>query len=182
MAIEDTYYDDWFGPRFIIGGGGGGGSWGGGGIDVGFPDIDLHLPDGGGSGGGGAPSVSQSLTAVVNSYEYQLKANLALWNSNGISAADAVAKAWNLMNSMVSACLPYGVEGSKAAAERDRRINPSMLRWDWIAYYIDPITGGNTALPPVPGGGVNTNLGLSPAGGGIWVIVGLLALLYLSQE
>lgn len=115
-------------------------------------------------GGGGTPSVNQTLTQLVNSFETALKANLSAWQIQSRSAADALATAWRLMDAMVIECRKFGAAGVKSASERDRRINPPMLRWDWIAYYIDPITGSNTALPPVPGGG--TAPGQTPGTGG----------------
>ena len=166
-------YDDWFNSEshyifndFTSGGGGGGGGFGGGG--GGFPDIGITVGGGGGGGGYAPPSL-----------------NLASWQNQQISAETAVSDGWALMNAMVSACIAYGAAGTKSAAERDRRIDPAQVRWDWIAYYIDPITGGNTALPPVPGGGVNVNNGLIGGIGGnnqILLIVGLALLVYLASK
>jgi hypothetical protein len=158
--------------------GGGGGIGGGIVIDIG------GLGGGGGGGGGGAPSLNQTLTQIVNDYEYQLKANLALWENGAQTASNAVTEGWRLMNAMVTAVLAYGAAGQKAAAERDRRINPTMLRWDWIRFYIDPITGGNTALPPVPGGGINAGNTLSAGFGGdnVWLIVAVLVVFYLANR
>lgn len=183
MSLE--YYDDWFdsGSHYDFGftnggGGGGGGGWdAGGGIVIDFPPLG-----GGGGGGGGAPSLNQTLTQIVDSYEYQLKGNLANWGNNLITAEAAISEGWKLINGMVSACLAYGAAGSKAAAERDRRINPAQLRWDWVAYYIDPITGGNTTLPPVPGGGVNITSGQFGGNNQTMLLIGLAVLLYLATK
>jgi len=157
----------------------GGDGGGGGGFQI--PDIDIGIGIGGGGGGGGVPSVNQTLTQLVNGYEYQLKQNLAQWQQGQKTADNAVGIAWQLMNAMVAGCLQYGAQGQKSAAERDRRINPSMLRWDWILYYIDPITGGNTPLPPVPGGGLNTSL-QAGMGDNVWMIAALLLVLYLANR
>jgi len=175
-------YDDWFGPHDFTGAGGGGG---GGGWETGFPvpDVNIDIGVGGGGGGGGAaPNLNQTLTQIVDGYEYQLKANLAQFQSGAKSGSAAVETGWQLMNAMVSACLRYGAAGQKAAAERDRRIAPQMVRWDWIAYYIDPITGGNTALPPVPGGGVNVNQGLLGGGSNMTLILLVLVAVILLKE
>lgn len=142
-----------FSPQLPGGGGGGGGVIPGGGIGINIP-----LP-----GGGTGPSVNQTLTQIVNGYEQALIANLGAFTSGNRSAADAIREGWRLMDNMVIACRAYGAAGERSAAERDRRINPSMLRWDWVAYYIDPITGAPTTPPPVPGGGV----GFPGGGGGV---------------
>jgi len=175
-------YSDWFGPHDFTGAGGGGGGGGGyGGIDVGFPDINIGIGGGGAPGSGGAPNVNQTLTQIVDGYEFQLKANLSRWQAGGVSSSSAVSTGWQIMDAMVSACLRYGAAGQKAAAERDRRIQPAMLRWDWIAYYIDPITGGNTALPPVPGGGVNVSPGMTTSST-MFLVVAALVLLLLAKD
>jgi len=126
-------------------------------------NIDIGFDGGGVGGGGGTPSVNQTLTQIVDSFEAALKANLAAWQVQNKTAAVATDFGWQLMNQMVAAVRAYGAAGVKAAAERDRRINPSMLRWDWIAYYIEPITGPVTVTPDVPGGPVT---GVPGAGGG----------------
>lgn len=102
--------------------------------------------------GGGAPSTDEQLTAIVDAAERLLKANLAQFEQGSISASQGVSTAWSLMNQMVSKCLAYGTRGQNAAAERDRRIDPSLVRWDWIAWYIDPITGGVSQPQPLPAG------------------------------
>lgn len=158
----------------------GGGAGGGGGFQL--PEITIGVGGGGGGGGTGAPSVAQNLTQIVNNFEYQLKANLGLFQSGAKSKDAALATGWQLMDAMVAACLPYGAAGQKSAAERDRRINPPSLRWDWIAYYIDPITGGNTVLPPVPGGGLNTTYGAGGQTNGVWLLVGLVVILFFWKD
>jgi len=179
-------YSDWFGPHDFTGagGGGGGGGWESSGPDgFTFPDVNIGIGTGGGGGGGGAaPNLNQTLTQIVDGYEYQLKANLAQWQAGSKSASAAVDTGWQLMNAMVAACLRYGAAGQKSAAERDRRISPQMIRWDWIAYYIDPITGGNTALPPVPGGGTNVNQGLLGGGSNMTLLLLALVVIVLIQE
>ncbi len=131
--------------------GGGFGSTGGGTNTQPGGGIAINI----GSGGGAPrpPSTNEKLTVIVDGYESQLRANLAQWTVGGLGASAALGLGWQIMDAMVTACRQYGAAGEKTAAERDRRINPAMLRWDWIAYYIDPITGGQTTLPPVPGGG-----------------------------
>lgn len=161
-----------------------GGDTGGGGISISLPS------------GGGGPSTSETLTSIVNAAESALKANIAQWQTQAISADAAISRAWAILNDCVSRLLAYGAEGQKAASERDRRIAPAMLRWDWIAYYIDPITGGQTAMQPLPTtiggtGGGSTLGGYSTAGIGStiagipdWALVGavIVALLFLSKK
>ena len=185
--VEDYAFPDEFSA------GGGAGLWDGsftntgGGTDgydgSAFPNFNFTVGGGGGTGGaGGGPSLSQTLTQIVDSYESRLKGNLASWQMNQISASAAIANGWQLMNAMVSACLAYGSAGQNAAAERDRRINPALLKWDWIRYYIDPITGGNTPLPPVPGGGVNVNNSLTGGNSQMLLIAALAVLVYLATK
>lgn len=136
--------------------GGGGGSTPGGGVTI---DIPI-----GGGGGQSAPSTNQQMTAIVNDYERRLQINLGEWSSGQRSAPSAVEVGWSLMNAMVAALRAYGAAGERSAAERDRRINPAQLKWDWIAYYIDPIIGGPSTPPPLP----PANLpGTGGAGGGV---------------
>lgn len=129
--------------------------------------ISINIGGGGGSFGGGAagPDVKQILTQLANQAEAALQGNLGAWQANQLATDTAIARAWDIMDRFVSECLRYGQQGQLSAAERDRRINPAYLRWDWVAYYIDPMTGGNTALPPVPGGGTNVG-GIVGTGGG----------------
>ena len=131
----------------------------------GQPGGGIRIGVGGGSGAPKPPSTSQTLTQIVNTLEVYLQQNLGNWKSGSVSADDAVRQAWIWMDRMVSDCLRFGAEGEKAAAERDRRINPARLRWDWIGYYIDPITGGNTVPPPPPS--VPTSGGTAIPGGGM---------------
>lgn len=144
----------------------GGGGFGGGGFG-GSPGsgINIVIPTGGGGGGAAGPDVKQILTTLANQAEAALQGNLGAWQAQQIATDDAIARAWDIMDRFVSECMRYGQQGALSAAERDRRINPAALRWDWVAYYIDPMTGGNTPLPPVPGGGVNVG-GPLPGGGG----------------
>jgi len=172
------FTDPYLGLPPTSGGGGGGGGFN-------LPPITIAFPGGGGGGGGGvAPSLSRTLTQIVDEFEQRLIANLAEWNNGQKTAADAVSVGWSLMNGMVAACSRYGAQGQRSAAERDRRINPTMLRWDWIGYYIDPITGGPSTPPPLPSGaGVLPSTGI----GGIdnstlFLIVAAVAIYLISQK
>lgn len=151
-------YSDWtdpiYDPSSAFASTGGGGSSSGGGLGAwigslfgGDPGSGLPISIGGGSG---APDTSETLTQIVNALETQLKANLAAWQVQQTPTDTAVSNGWALMNQLVSRCAAYGAEGLKATAERDRRVNPAQLRWDWIAYYIDPLTGGATSPAPLP--------------------------------
>lgn len=136
----------------------------------------VQIPIGGSSG----PSTSEVLTDVVNAYERQLVANLANYTERAISADTALERGWSLMNQMVARLAQFGAEGQKAAAERDRRIDPARLRWDWIAYYLDPIIGGPVASRPLPVGnglqagpiGGNAAIGSAAVPTSQWLIVG----------
>jgi len=172
---------------------------GGGGVSIdpgvspgGGINIDIGLGGGGGGvgGGGGTPSTNQTLVQIVDSFEAALKANLAAWQLQQKTSDVAIAAGWKLIDGMVAACRQYGAAGIKAAAERDRRVNPAMLRWDWIAYYIESITGALTTLPAVPGGpvagggtGGTSTLpaavtGLNP----LWIGAGLVLLIFLLRR
>lgn len=157
---------------FFTNGGGGydiyGPDWGS--FNGGFPDMGSFTngtwSGSGGGGGGGGLTLSQTLSQLADGTEAQLRANLGAWQVQTISASVAITQAWALLDGMVAAMRQYyGAQGLKSAAERDRRIDPSQLRWDWIAYYIDPITGGPSTPPPVPGGSVGAGGGI-PGGGG----------------
>jgi hypothetical protein len=137
---------------------------------------------------GGGPSAAQSLSALADRTEAQLRANLAAYQAGQLPAADASANAWALLNSMVSQMLAAGSIGEKSAAERDRRLNPAMLRWDWIGYYIDPIPGAGTAAgasqAPMPGGGVMTAGfggfgGFGAAPNNQWLVLAAVAVLVI---
>jgi hypothetical protein len=157
-------------------------------------NIDIGFGGGGVGGGGGTPSVNQTLTQIVNSFEAALKANLAAWQVQNKTASVATDFGWQLMNQMVAAVRAYGAAGVKAAAERDRRVNPSMLRWDWIAYYIEPITGPITVTPDVPGGSLPG--GAAGTGGGgstllpttiaginpLWIVAGAVILILVLRR
>lgn len=86
-------------------------------------------------------AVKEQLTALANSAEAALQQNLGAWQAGQITADAAATRAWAVLNDMVRRMLAAGPQGQTSAAERDRRIDPSRLRWDWIAYYIDPIPG-----------------------------------------
>lgn len=153
------------GLSFISTGGGGGGGWFDG-LFGGSPGSGINVNLGGSGGGGGAsgPDVKQVLTALANQHEQALQANLGAWQAGQLSAEEALSQGWGLMDSFTAKARQYGSQGELSAAERDRRINPAYLRWDWIAYYLDPITGGPTAPPPVPGGGTTVGGGGTPGG------------------
>ena len=102
------------------------------------------------------PTTSEQLTLIVDAAERLLKTNLGQFQAGQISASQAVSVAWSLMDQMVSKCQAFGAAGMKSAAERDRRIDPSQLRWDWAAYYIDPIVGGVASAPSLPNGTTGT--------------------------
>lgn len=137
--------------------GGGGGGWG----EPGWPDsgsggggfgvtVQLPPPTQPGAPGGSAPDVRVILTQIANSAEAGLIANLNAWRQGALDADAAIREAWDILNAMTSAMLQYGSQGQISAAERDRRVNPSMLRWDYIALYIDPIAVGSTGSPAAP--------------------------------
>lgn len=170
----------WFGGIF--------GNNPGGGLNIDLGGLGDILT---GGGGGGVPDTSETLTQIVNGYEAALQANLAAWQQQQIGTSNAIERGWALMNQLVQRCTAYGAEGLKAVAERDRRVDPARLRWDWIAYYIDPINGGPTPAQPLPTipGGLNpggTNPGYTTAGFGSndWMLVGaaLLGLWYISKQ
>jgi len=128
----------------------GGGSWGGnpeGGIGGG---ININLPIGGGGGNPRVPSVNQVLTDIVNSYERMLAANLGEFQTGAKDRKSALDYATAKFDEMIRTLLNYGQAGENAAAERDRRRNPLLLKWDWILLYIDPIKGGELSGPPGP--------------------------------
>lgn len=124
-------------------GGGGGGGLGGG--------ININLPIGGGGGGSPkVPSVNQVLTDIVNSYERMLSTNLGEFQKGSKDGESAYNYATAKFDEMIRLLLGYGAAGENAAAERDRRRNPALLKWDWILLYIDPINGGLPSAPPGP--------------------------------
>lgn len=198
-----AYQNDWSGGAydaasgFTIGGGGGGASIGGT-----FPasgGINITLPTGG-SGGGSGPDVNEILTALVNAAERALQANLGAWQANQVSADAAVERAWSILNDVVARMMAYGIQGRNSAAERDRRIEPARLRWDWIAYYIEPITGplsvpsgsgsGTTGTGSGSGAGSGTgspyppitSAGLGLAGIPDWALVGAVIVVLLFMQ
>jgi hypothetical protein len=155
MISTDFSGGGWGDPWPDSGGGWGepwpdsGGSSGGSGVTIGFT-MPVKLPSTGGSG----PDVKQVLTNLANSTEAQMKQTLGAWQQGQIGADAAIERQWTLLNGMVQQMMRYGSQGMLSAAERDRRIDPSRLRWDWIAYYIDPIsvaaTGQPAPLQPLP--------------------------------
>lgn len=207
MEFGNFFQSDFGGWDLGFGGGGdlwGGGAWGagftdpyggigaGGGVTSGsgFPLPQISIGFGGSGGGGsqvgGAPTLNQTLTQIVDQHEQALIANLSEFQNGAKPADGAISTGWSLMNSMVTGVARYGSQGQKAAAERDRRINPAQLRWDWIAYYIDPITGGPSTLPPLPSGTGLTSVGGAGGFGGLdqntLLIVGALLLFLLFSK
>lgn len=137
---------------------------GGGGVALpGLGGINIQIP-GLGGGGSSVPDTSEQLTALVNAAERELQWNLGEWQAQGIGAQQAIERAWSILNTLIPRLYRYGPEGINAAAERDRRIDPSRLRWDWIAYYIDPINGGPVQPEPLPPG--SSFLPTNPGTGG----------------
>lgn len=151
-----------------IGGGWGEPGWpdsGGGWGEAGWPDsgggfgvsVQLSPPTQPGAPGAGVPDVRVILSQIANSAEAGLINNLNGWRQGTLDADVALHEAWDILNAMTSAMLRYGPQGQISAAERDRRVNPSLLRWDYIALYIDPISQGSTGSPaavqPLPGPG-----------------------------
>lgn len=169
--------------------GGGGGSIG---LDAGPFDFQFNLP----AGGGGYPAprqpdVKEILTNIANNAEAALRANLEAYRQNQISGDAAITRGWQLLDGMTSAMLQYGTQGRISAAERDRRVDPSLLRWDYIAYYIDPIsvetTGSPVTVKPLEVttagvGGIGGFGGLTTRSGMMWLIVGGLLLLVMLKS
>lgn len=158
--------------------GGGGGGWGA----PGWPDeqiqVQVSLPSAGG-GGGSAPDARPALTEIANAAEAALRQNLQVWQAGTVAADTAIARAWSTLDAMTGQMLRYGQQGYISAAERDRRVDPRYLRWDYIALYIDPIAMGATGAPAAVrplssgtlapaaaglGGGLSTNQTLLLAG------------------
>ena len=162
MMAGDAFFRDFGSPLYVEDGGmfgvdfsGGwgepwpdsGGGWGepwpdSGGVTIGIT-MPVRPPDTGGSG----PDVKQILTNLANSTEEQMRQTLGAWQQGQVSATSAIERQWSLLDGMVQQMMRYGPQGMLSAAERDRRIDPSKLRWDWIAYYIDPISMGSTGQP-----------------------------------
>jgi hypothetical protein len=158
-----------------------GGGWGDSWPDSGSLRIGFNIPVGG-SGGSSMPDVKEILSAIANQNEDALKSNLAAFQQNQIGASQAIDNAWGILNRMTTSMLQYGTQGLISAAERDRRVDSRYLRWDYIAYYIDPISqkaNGKPAeirllpsvsMPGIPGYSeagfsMNSNWGWLIAGG-----------------
>lgn len=174
----------------------GGGSVG---MDAGPFDFQFNLPPAGGGGypGPRPPDVKEILSNIANNAEAALRANLEAYRQNQISGDAAITRGWQLLDGMTSAMLRYGTQGRISAAERDRRVDPSLLRWDYIAYYIDPIaqqtTGSPVTVKPLEAssagvggiggfGGFGGFGGLTTRSGMMWLIVGGLVLLVLLKS
>ncbi len=143
-------------------GGGGGGGWSDFSFNLNPPDINI------GGSGSGMPSAKEILTQIANSAESALQANLQAFQNGQIAGSEALSVAWDILNKMSSAMLQYGDLGRKSAAERDRRIDPRFLRWDYIQYYIDPIAQASTGKPAtVPNLPVNNAPSVPPQTAGI---------------
>jgi hypothetical protein len=214
MMTGDAFFQDFGSPLYVedgtmfsvdfSGGGGWGDPWpdsgGGGGWGDPWPDsggssgsgvsfgitMPVRLPGTGGSG----PDVKRILTNLANTTEAQMQQTLGAWQQGQISADAAIDRQWALLNGMVQQMMRYGSQGMLSAAERDRRIDPSRLRWDWIAYYIDPISVASTGQPaplrplpqmtaPVYGGiGASGNFGGSNM---FWVVLILLGVVVIAK-
>lgn len=200
---SDAFFQDFGSPVYLedgttfgvdfSGSGGGGGGWGepwpdsgsGSGVTIGLT-MPVKLPSSGGSG----PDVKQVLTNLANSAEAQMKQTLGAWQQGQISADAAIERQWALLNGMVQQMMRYGSQGMLSAAERDRRIDPSRLRWDWIAYYIDPIsvaaTGQPAPLQPLPQNPAPVYGGIGGPGGFggstmFWMILILLGVVVIAK-
>lgn len=110
-----------------------------------------------------APSLNQTLTSIVETAQRAANSVKAAWNAQTITADAALAQQWAILNALSQNLMKYGADGLKSAAERDRRVDPSRLRWDWITDYIDPITGGTTVLQPLTTVPVTTTGGVTLA-------------------
>lgn len=137
-----------------------------------------------------------NLSDLANATEAALRANLGAYQSGQMSAADASARGYGILNDMVARMLQAGAQGQLSAAERDRRIDPSRLKWDWIAYYLNPIPNSQTTAGAAPAaiqsaGGVYAG-GVSGSGlGGLFgsnntllvvVVVAALALVLMRSK
>jgi hypothetical protein len=110
----------------------------------------IPLPGGGsfnltaspGFGGGGTrqPDPKVVTTQIVDQYETALKNNLAMYQAGQRSKADALKTFDTLFAQMQQQLSAYGDTGRRAIAERTP--GNSLTRWDWVAYYRDPIAGG----------------------------------------
>lgn len=107
------------------------------------------------------PTTSQSLTQIVDYWEAQFKANLGMYQQGMRTASDAIAFFDNGMDKMRVDMYAFGAQGVRSYAERDRRAeNGQYLRWDWLAYYRDPIVQNSGLQAPekpltssqIPGG------------------------------
>jgi hypothetical protein len=177
--LEDRTVIDWnFAPDI------GGGGWPDINIGGGWPDINIALPIGGAGGAPRPPDVKQALTRITDASAAALEANLRAYQAGQVDASSAAARAWDIFNRWLQQVLQYGSQGRITAEERDRRLNSPRLRWDWIAYYIDPIPGAGAApgatapvtQPPgtTPGGPVYAG----PGFGGMnsdWLLIGAVA-------
>jgi hypothetical protein len=177
--VEDGTVIDWnFAPNI-----GGGGGW----PDInigGWPDINIALPIGGAGGAPRPPDVKQALTRITDASAAALEANLRAYQAGQVDASSATARAWDLFNGWVQQVLRYGSQGRITAEERDRRLNSPRLRWDWIAYYIDPIPGAGAApgaaapVTPAPGTVPGGPVYAGPGFGGMnsdWLLIGAVA-------
>jgi hypothetical protein len=141
---------------------GGGGGWGpsgwpddrvGGGIRFDFGGFNVAVDPRTFGGGSGTPDVKVTLTRITDGYETALKSNLDAWKKGSLTASQAISQGTQLLNQWAAECLRYGDQGRKTVEERDRRMQSPRLRWDWIGYYLDPITQaaeGKPANPPPP--------------------------------
>lgn len=137
---------------------------------------------------GGGPDIKQQLTTLANQTEAALAQNRDDFAAGRVPASQAYSQGWGLFDGMISQMLRMGPQGQVSAEERDRRLNSPRLKWDWIAYYLDPLGGTPPPAPistPIGGGVPGSTLppyqaGIPPTGlGGIdskTLIIGALVL------
>ena len=166
-------------------GGGGGGGGGTAGVSYGGVSFQFSLPSGATPG---QPDVRETLTQIADAAERALQQNLGAWQQRQVSAGDAIDRAWRILDDAVARMMQFGAQGQLSAAERDRRIDPARLRWDWIAYYIDPIYLDSTGAPAPAGAGsapAVSQAGLGLSGGDnsiIWIAAAVLVGLVLMRR
>jgi hypothetical protein len=153
-----------------------------------FGSGDIYFPSSGGGGSGfwnelvGSvgdafsgfsfspnANVKVALTRITDQAEAALKSNLAAWQAGQVSADAALERGWSILNSWVAQCYRYGQQGVKSVEERDRRLQSPNLRWDWIGYYLDPISMAAKGAPasaapvlPSSGAGGWSGAGFAP--------------------
>lgn len=172
----------------------------GGGYDPGW-SVDTLLTPGGGTvtvgtpigsvgvqTGGSAPGADprRATTQIVDSAEAFFKQNLSEFQRGTKSAAQALRDFDSVWEQMRSALLNWGSVGQRALAERDRTYAAGQyLRWDWLAWYRDPIAGYSGSRPGEGVGlsGSVTEMVEQVKRGGLapLVVIGVLALLAIRK-